>query len=95
MGALSKAVATVFTYPIQIVQSQLRNDRKNSNGNNKYDGTMDCLTKIYQVGGMKGLFRGITAKLWQTVLTAAFQFMTYEKLRGVVYVGMTGKVKEM
>ena len=95
MGALSKAVATVFTYPIQIVQSQLRNDRKNSNGNNKYDGTMDCLTKIYKVGGMKGLFRGITAKLWQTVLTAAFQFMTYEKLRGVVYVGMTGKVKEM
>ena len=79
MGALGKAVATVFTYPLQIVQSQLRNDR-----NKKYSGTIDCLFKVYQVAGLSGLFRGFFAKLWQTVLTAAFQFMTFEKMRVIV-----------
>ena len=93
MGALAKAVATVFTYPIQIAQSQLRADRKSAKGTRKYEGTFDCLTKIYAVAGFQGWFRGITAKLWQTVLTAAFQFMTYEKLRGVVFSSLTGKVK--
>ena len=37
------------------------------------------------------MYRGIFAKLWQTVLTAAFQFMTFEKLRVVIFKLMTGK----
>lgn len=91
MGALAKAIATVVTYPIQIAQSQLRNDRKNADGKRAYNGTIDCLVKITQTAGIGGLFRGMMAKLWQTVLTAAFQFMTYEKLRLLVFKGLTGK----
>lgn len=84
MGAVAKTAATFGTYPLQVVQSQLRNDSKNKKGKQKYNGTMDCLVKIYRAAGFAGWFRGIFAKLWQTVLTAAFQFMTYEKLRVVV-----------
>jgi adenine nucleotide transporter 17 len=91
MGALAKAIATVATYPIQVAQSQLRADRKSSEGKRKYSGTMDCLVKIIQAGGMHGLFRGMWAKLWQTVLTAAFQFMTYERMRVLVFKALTGK----
>ena len=84
MGAITKTVATLCTYPIQVAQSQLRNDRKSGKGQRKYTGTMDCLQKIYRDAGYAGWFRGMTAKLWQTVLTAAFQFMTYENIRVVV-----------
>ena len=91
MGALAKAVATVFTYPVQIAQSQLRNDRKSKDGTRKYRGTLDCLRKLYAAAGISGLYRGIFAKLWQTVLTAAFQFMTFEKLRVVIFRLLTGK----
>lgn len=91
MGAVAKMIATVVTYPIQIAQSQLRNDRKGADGKNKYNGTLDCLVKIAQEAGLKGWFRGMGAKLWQTVLTAAFQFMTYEKIRVVVFKSLTGK----
>lgn len=91
MGALAKTVATVFTYPVQIAQSQLRNDRKSKDGSRKYSGTLDCLRKIYTAAGFAGLYRGIFAKLWQTVLTAAFQFMTFEKLRVLIFKMMTGK----
>ena len=31
-------------------------------------------------GGVKGLYKGLEAKLTQTVLTAAFMFLTYEKI---------------
>ncbi len=31
------------------------------------------------------------AKLWQTVLTAAWQIMTFEKLRVVIFLALTGK----
>ena len=95
MGATAKAIATVFTYPIQVAQSQLRNDRKSADGKFKYKNTADCLAKIYAVAGMKGWFRGMGAKLWQTVLTAAFQFMTFEKLRVVVFLALTGKSLEI
>lgn len=91
MGAIAKAVATVLTYPIQIAQSQLRNDRKGKDGKRKYTGSVDCLMKIYATAGLGGWFRGMGAKLWQTVLTAAFQFMTYEKMRLLVFKTLTGK----
>jgi len=91
MGALAKTIATIVTYPIQIAQSHLRNDRKSADGKHKYKGTIDCLVKIFNTAGFEGWFRGMTAKLWQTVLTAAFQFMTYEKMRLMVFKALTGK----
>jgi adenine nucleotide transporter 17 len=79
MGAVAKAVATVFTYPLQIAQSRLRADRGKSGGNKgsrQYTGTLDCLRKIAAKNGIRGWYKGMEAKLWQTVLTAAFQFTT-------------------
>lgn len=74
----------------QVAQSQLRNDRKNKDGQRKYNDTLDCLNKLYAKAGLASWFRGMGAKLWQTVLTAAFQFMTFEKLRGVVKNALVG-----
>lgn len=93
MGAVCKMIATFLTYPVQVAQSQLRNDRKDGEGKRKFSGALDCLLKIYQTVGIKGWFRGMSAKLWQTVLTAAWQFMMYEKIRVVVYRALTGKQK--
>jgi len=76
------------SYPIQVAQSQLRSDRKSKTGERKYKGTADCILKIYTVAGVRGLFRGMIAKLWQTVLTAAFQLMTYEYIRRAVISGL-------
>lgn len=88
IGAAAKAVATIFTYPLQLVQTKLRHGSyRNENG--------DCLPKNVNVlqlmlfelkrNGVKGLFRGIEAKLMQTVLTAALMFLTYEKISRFVF----------
>jgi adenine nucleotide transporter 17 len=90
-GALAKALATVLTYPLQLAQTLLRLQRKtvssqSPNNNNAepggdiyHEGTFDCLYKQFSSAGMRGLFHGMNAKMLQTVLTAAFTFLTYEQ----------------
>jgi len=88
IGAIAKAIATYGTYPLQVAQSKLRADRGGGHGQGSsekekaavYTGTIDCLYKIWQKEGYAGWFKGLQAKLWQTVLTAAFQFLVYEKI---------------
>ena len=80
VGALAKGIATVATYPLQLAQTVLRlstDEGGGSNNEQQYRGTLHCLLKLYQKGGLSKLFTGMRAKLLQTVLTAAFTFLTY------------------
>jgi adenine nucleotide transporter 17 len=50
---------------------------------NSVDGdkdTLRCLVRIYQEDGVAGIYQGMNAKLLQTVLTASFMFIGYEKI---------------
>lgn len=80
LGACAKAVATVATYPLQLAQARQRN------GKDGRVNTAALLWLIWKKHGTKGLFSGVEAKLWQTVLTAALMFMTYEKIVKFVFV---------
>ncbi|CAB9527453.1 Peroxisomal membrane protein PMP34 [Seminavis robusta] len=51
-----------------------------SSSEEAYRGTLDCLIKIYRRKGLEGWFSGMQTKLLQTVLTAAFTFLTYEQI---------------
>lgn len=92
-GAVAKAVATVVTYPLQVTQTVLRmqqipipdSDKDHPRYHPKYSGTWDCLTQVYRRGGFPGLFTGMRAKLLQTVLTAAFTFLTYEQIAAALF----------
>lgn len=68
VGASAKAVATILTYPLQLVQSRLRAGT-----------SMKPLLKDVK-SNPQIMFRGLEAKLLQTVLTAALMFLIYEKL---------------
>jgi Mitochondrial carrier protein len=50
-----------------------------------YTGTWDCLIQLYGRDGVSALFTGIRAKLLQTVLTAAFTFLSYEAIVKAVH----------
>ncbi|CAH2239319.1 jg6883 [Pararge aegeria aegeria] len=68
VGAIAKAIATTLTYPLQLVQSRLR------------AGTSLKPIFIALKSRPLTLFRGLEAKLLQTVLTAALMFLIYEKV---------------
>ena len=51
-----------------------------------YRNVLHCLRQLYQQKGLSGLYTGMRAKLLQTVLTAAFTFLTYEQILRAVLV---------
>jgi adenine nucleotide transporter 17 len=46
---------------------------------------LQCLVQIYVRDGWRGWYTGLNAKLLQTVLTAAFTFLSYEQILAAVY----------
>ncbi|KAM8825215.1 peroxisomal membrane protein PMP34 isoform 1-T1 [Synchiropus picturatus] len=99
IGAIAKAIATTATYPLQTVQAILRF------GQYKVDGKGGVMGSIYNVfsllmdrikkHGAAGLYKGLEAKLLQTVLTAALMFVIYEKITAATFrvMGLNQKVK--
>jgi len=99
IGALSKAFATIATYPLQLAQvlirlqhddhshddkKEKRHEKKLIVQREKYSGSIDCLRKLWKRGGILAWYSGIDAKLLQTVLTAAFTFLSYEQVLSAV-----------
>lgn len=78
VGAIAKLVATFVTFPYLLVKSRLQ--AKGTQGVVKYAGFVDAITKIYGAEGPLGFYKGITSKLVQTVLGAAFMFWAKEKV---------------
>lgn len=74
IGAFAKAVATLLTYPLQLVQTRKRHAKGPTMG------TIRMMLHIINTQGFQALFRGLEAKLMQTTLTAALMFATYEKI---------------
>lgn len=100
IGAIAKAIATTATYPLQTVQAILRFGQYKSDA--KGGGVMGSLSNILfllmdriKKHGALGLYKGLEAKLLQTVLTAALMFVVYEKIAAVTFriMGMNKKLK--
>ncbi|XP_029914684.1 peroxisomal membrane protein PMP34 [Myripristis murdjan] len=90
IGAVAKAVATVVTYPLQTVQSILRfGQLKEPTDQSQLLTslrTIKCLlVNRVRKFGVLGLFKGLEAKLLQTVLTAALMFLLYEKITNTTF----------
>lgn len=90
IGAVAKAVATIVTYPLQTIQSILRFGQfKESTDKSKLLSSIrsiKCLlVNRVRKYGMLGLFKGLEAKLLQTVLTAALMFLLYERIASCTF----------
>ncbi|KAH9927314.1 mitochondrial carrier [Fomitopsis serialis] len=77
LGALSKLVATSFTYPYIVVKSRLQAGRAHAL---QYKSSLDGLLTIVREEGVEGLYKGVGSKLVQSVLTAAILFMCQRRL---------------
>ncbi|XP_042211263.1 peroxisomal membrane protein PMP34-like [Homarus americanus] len=92
VGAAAKALATVLTYPIQLVQAKQRHGH-NYEGVPQKAGLITIMMYIIRKYGFRGLFKGLEAKILQTVLTAALMFVCYEKIAGFVFAILVGNRK--
>ncbi|KAL8576629.1 hypothetical protein ACOMHN_025104 [Nucella lapillus] len=82
IGAIAKAIATVVTYPLQVIQSRLRAGYAKAE---KARSLLQNIMYLVRHQGVGALYKGMEAKLFQTVLTAALMFVAYEKISGVIF----------
>ncbi|XP_077590733.1 peroxisomal membrane protein PMP34 [Stigmatopora nigra] len=90
IGAVAKAVATTVTYPLQTIQSILRFGQFNKSANkskmlSSFMAVKCLLVNRVRKFGILGLFKGLEAKLLQTVMTAALMFLLYEKIASCTF----------
>ena len=77
LGAVSKTVSTILSYPLQVVQSKKRHGSPEVR--NK---SMSALLAELVENGT--LYKGMEAKLLQTVMTTALMFVFYERIYSFV-----------
>jgi adenine nucleotide transporter 17 len=86
LGAISKSISTVLTYPIQLAQYRMRTKKEDSSSQKeRFSNLFSCLIYIVKNDGPLGLFHGLNVKLLQTVLMSAFHFLCYEKIMTIIY----------
>jgi adenine nucleotide transporter 17 len=73
LGGVAKALATVATYPLQVVQTRHRGSAVNLT-------MIASLRVLFEKEGVAGMYRGFQAKSAQTCLNSAFMFVFYEHL---------------
>eukprot|EP01042_Synura_sphagnicola_P000010 gene10-11_t len=89
LGGVSKALATVLTYPYQVVKTRLQqrerlgyiSEHRTSaeTGLEAYKGTFDCLFQIYRHEGLRGYFKGLVPHSLRVAPSAALTFLVYEE----------------
>ncbi|KAG0750410.1 hypothetical protein G6F60_000488 [Rhizopus arrhizus] len=77
LGAFSKLCATAITYPYIVIKSRMQ---VNQQGEERYESIADGFKKIIASEGIVGLYKGISSKIVQSVLSAAFLFLAKEVL---------------
>eukprot|EP00842_Homolaphlyctis_polyrhiza_P003233 jgi/Hompol1/3910/HPOL_003405-RA len=88
IGALSKSLATVVTYPYILAKVRMQwrppssiNELKSEEREMlQYSSALDVLRKVYRTDGIKGIFNGISTQILKAVLCQAILFVSKEKL---------------
>lgn len=80
LGALSKLVATAVTYPQIVLKARQQAMSKEASMGRKKVNVYTAMTEVVHEEGFAGLYRGISSKLLQSILTAAVLFASKERI---------------
>ncbi|CDW72899.1 solute carrier family 25 (mitochondrial carrier peroxisomal membrane 34kda) member 17 [Stylonychia lemnae] len=76
ISSVAKTIATIFTYPILTVRVKLQTNKEEQRVS-----TLRFVLDLLKESGLEGLYLGVYAKLFQTVLYNGFLMVAYERLR--------------
>lgn len=69
-AGLAGFLMLVVSAPTEHIKTKLQTSLKD----NRFNGAKDCFQKIYEHGGIKGLYRGVTAMMLRNTFVTGFRF---------------------
>jgi solute carrier family 25 folate transporter 32 len=79
-SSLSKIMASVVTYPHEVIRSKLQEQGQVRNLETQYAGVVDCVKKVFRKEGVPGFYRGCATNLLRTTPSAIITFTSYEMI---------------
>ncbi|KFK41256.1 hypothetical protein AALP_AA2G105900 [Arabis alpina] len=79
-SSISKVIASVMTYPHEVVRSKLQDQGQVRNKEAQFSGVIDCTKKVFRKEGIPGFYRGCATNLLRTTPAAVITFTSYEMM---------------
>jgi solute carrier family 25 folate transporter 32 len=87
MGGVSKVVATIATYPAQVVKTRMQ--QRKYDASSLYSRTFTTIGTIVHNERLPGLYKGLGPTLWRVAPQSAVMLTVYEEVYKILCAGVT------